>query len=268
MKIKNNKLYIACDMEGTAGNCNWDEVNQETAVYSQFQELMTEEVLKICNIASNYFKEIYIKDGHWTETNILLKNLPSNCFIIRGNDGRNLTGLDETFDAVMLVGYHAAGGEFQYPLSHTITDDIVYEVRLNGQRIGETTLAIFDAKKLNVPVIFVSGDDKAVIEAKRLLPNLPSVTTKKLSNTAYLCKSPQKIYEELDDTLAKFINNLSNENIELCKIPSKFELEIEYTAYRFAKKYSDYPNSILDAKTVKYFPKDLDEFLRIINLCI
>ncbi len=55
--VVNLKLYIACDMEGTAGNCDWDEVDQSKDVYGQFQEIMTEEVLNICNIASKKLDE-------------------------------------------------------------------------------------------------------------------------------------------------------------------------------------------------------------------
>ncbi len=44
---------------------------------------MTNEVILVCNLMKDKFDEIYVKDGHWTETNILVKDLPENCKIIR-----------------------------------------------------------------------------------------------------------------------------------------------------------------------------------------
>lgn len=262
------KLYIACDMEGTAGNVTWDEVNQEKSEYAQFREIMTKEVIGICEIAKTKFDDICIKDGHWTETNILLENLPDYCNIIRGDDGRNLTGLDSSFDALILEGYHAVGGEITYPLSHTISDDIVFEIRLNGKRIGEKTLALLNAAKYNIPIIFISGDEKAVEEALSCLPDLVGVITKKLSNTSYICKSPQKVNGEIKKALTQALSNFEEIKEKLIYRPSKFDLEIEYAKYFYAKKAANYPNSILEGKTVKFKAKDLDEFLHIINLCI
>lgn len=261
------KLYLACDMEGMAGNCTWDEVDQTKLVYRQFQEIMTNEILNICEVVKPFFNEVYIKDGHWTETNIILDKIPNFCKIIRGDDGRNLTGLDSSFDAVILAGYHAAGGEITYPLSHTISDDTVYEVRLNGKRVGETTFAILNATKYNVPVIFISGDDSAIKEAKAIAPKIPNVITKSISNTSYICKSPQKVNEEIKKELSKSLSKFDKSTINI-DVPKKFDLEIEYTSYRLAKKYSNYPNAKLINKTVKFKVKDLDELLRIYNLCI
>ena len=262
------KLYVACDMEGTTGNCNWDEVNQKSSVYSQFQEIMTNEVLKVCEIMSREYDEICVKDGHWTETNILIKDLPENCKIIRGDDGRNLTGLDSSYSAVMLIGYHAAGGEFKYPLSHTISDDIVYEVRLNGKRIGETTLAIINASIYNVPTIFILGDESAVKEAQNIFPEINNVITKNLSNTSYISKSPKKVMNEIEISLKEMKENNIFENNKNVYLPKVNSLEIEYTNYRLAKKYSNYPNAKLNGRIVSFEVKDIDEFLRIINLCI
>lgn len=260
------KLYIACDMEGTACCCTWNEVDQIKKEYNQFREIMTNEVILVCNLMKDKFDEIYVKDGHWTETNILVKDLPENCKIIRGDDGRNLTGLDSSFNSVFLVGYHVAGGNIEYPFAHTISDDIVSEIRLNGKRIGETTLAVLNASKYNVPVEFISGDKEAVNEAQSIFKNISSVVTKELSLTSYVCKSPKRVLYEIENCLKNFVVK-QNKKSNIYK-PKKFNLEIEYTTYKLAKKYSNHPNTELNGKTVSFKPKDLDEFLKIINLCI
>ena len=262
------KYYIGCDMEGCAGNCNWDEVDlSKPEIYNPFRDILVEEVNVACKVIGNDSK-IVIKDGHWTETNIRVNHIQKNCEIIRGDDGRNLTGLNKEFHAVILIGYHAAGGEVKYPLAHTITDTVVNEIRLNGKRIGETTLAILDASKNNVPTIFVLGDEAAVNEARAIVPSIKYVITKKISETSYICKSPIKVNEEMQIELSNAINNYEKIKSKLLYMPKKFDLEIDYLSYLTAKKMSYYPGAVLKDKTVKFKVNNIEDFFKIINLCI
>ena len=72
------KIYISVDMEGITGVTHWDEVEHEKpAVYLQFQERMTKEVLAACNGANEAgVTEIWVKDAHYSGRNILSEQLP------------------------------------------------------------------------------------------------------------------------------------------------------------------------------------------------
>ena len=83
-----------------------------------------------------------------------------------------------------------------------------------------------------------------------------------------MSKLPKKVNEEIKDTALKAFKNFKLFNSGSIFIPENFNLEIEYTSYKLAKKYSNYPNAILNGITVKFFPSDLDKFLKILNLCI
>ena len=88
-------------------------------------------------------------------------------------------GLDETFDAVFFVGQHAMAGTAAAPLAHTYSSRTVEHYLLNGQPVGEFGMRAYMAGTLfDVPVVFLSGDDKAVLEAQALVPDLVGVATK------------------------------------------------------------------------------------------
>ena len=82
------------------------------------------------------------------------------------------------YDAAMFVGQHAMEGTFNAPLSHTYWPENISYYRLNGSFIGEFAARTLVAGDQGVPVIFLSGDDKAAIEAKMFVPGIETAITK------------------------------------------------------------------------------------------
>ena len=119
------KVYISADMEGITGVTHWNEVDPEKPNYAQFQKRMTGEVVSACRGALDAgAKKIMVKDAHYTGRNILPEDLPEEVELIRGWSGHPYSmvqELDETFDALMMVGYHSRAGSGGNPLSHTMS---------------------------------------------------------------------------------------------------------------------------------------------------
>src|SRR5690606_6282040 len=84
----------------------------------------------------------------------------------------------EGFDTYLYVGQHAMAGIPNGPLAHTDSSKGVVYKRFNGVFVGEFGVEAIRAGHHGVPVIFFSGDDKGVAEAKGLVPNIVTVTTK------------------------------------------------------------------------------------------
>lgn len=75
------------------------------------------------------------------------------------------------------------------------------------------------------PTVFISGDDKAVIEAKQLVPNIYSVATKQgLGQELALHLSPQKSRESIRETAAEACSNICQ--IVPLKVDPPYEQEI------------------------------------------
>ncbi|MBB6634819.1 M55 family metallopeptidase [Cohnella thailandensis] len=84
-----------------------------------------------------------------------------------------------SYDAMLFVGQHAMAGTVAAPLNHTYSSLDVMYYRLNDVFIGEFGARAVLAGSRGVPVIFLSGDDKAAAEARMFIPGIETAVTKR-----------------------------------------------------------------------------------------
>ena len=124
---------------------------------------------------------IVVKDGHGDASNINPLAMPEYVTLIRGKSGHPynmMFGLDETFDGVFFLGYHAAAGNPEFAISHTSTGNSQY-IRLNGRYMSEFMLNTYTASSLGIPVLFLSGDEAVCRDARELAPHISTAEIKR-----------------------------------------------------------------------------------------
>ena len=155
------KVFISADIEGVNNICTWDETDNRSGEYQYFRKQMTEEVAAACRAAKEAgATEIFVKDAHDSARNLILKDLPEYVKLHRGWEGvpcSMMAGLNESFDAVMFIGYHSPASSEGNPLSHTMNLRNQY-VKINGILTSEFYINALYASYLGVPVAFLSGD--------------------------------------------------------------------------------------------------------------
>lgn len=82
------------------------------------------------------------------------------------------------YDAMLFVGQHAMAGSPHAPLCHTYSSLSIDYYKLNGTFVGEFACRALLAGLQGVPTIFLSGDDKATLEARQFVPEIETVVTK------------------------------------------------------------------------------------------
>ena len=157
------KVYISADMEGVTGVVNWDEVDHNRpSFYNQFQQKMTREVVAACEGANDAgAAEIWVKDAHYSGRNIMQDLLPKNTRLIRGWSGHPylmVQELDNSFDALIMIGYHSRASSSTNPLAHTMSSSKIDKILVNDQAASEFFLHGNIASKYKVPLVFLSGD--------------------------------------------------------------------------------------------------------------
>ena len=176
------KVYISVDGEGIGGVSSWSKQSSpEGADYEQFRRLMTLEVNAAVSGAYDAgATEILVSDSHWDGQNLDPELLDRRVHVVRGwpRPLGMMQGIDETFNAVVFVGYHASEGQMSAILSHTEDDEKIFEVKLNGTPVPEAGLNAAIAGDFGVPVVFVSGDQATVDEARRLLGPIATAAVK------------------------------------------------------------------------------------------
>jgi D-amino peptidase len=173
------RIYIITDLEGVAGVQRWQQTRERGPQNDQAIRLLTAEVNAavdgILNAAPD--ADVVVWDGHGSGA-IDIEQLHAKArFIPRGPIAPPYF-LDEGFDALFFVGQHAMAGTPDAPLSHTYSSKTIEYYKLNGILMGEFGCRAALAGSLDIPTVFISGDDKAVAEARALVPGIYGAAVK------------------------------------------------------------------------------------------
>jgi D-amino peptidase len=175
------KILIACDMEGISGVTLWEHVDPSHTEYQRFRHIMTADVnAAIKGAFEGGADEIIVTDGHWNGTNILIEEIDKR---IRLNSGLGtapfsmMQGIDQTFNGVIFIGYHARASSQYGILDHTWNTKIS-NVWLNDVLVGEYGLNAALAGYFGIPVIMITGDQTACAQAQELIGDLESAVVK------------------------------------------------------------------------------------------
>ncbi len=175
------KVFISVDMEGVAGIVDWAQCLAGGDDYPLGRELLVGEVnAAIDGALTAGATDILVNDGHSA-----MRNLPPDALAGRAAylSGRfkplyMMEGLDESFDAVVFLGYHAAIGT-PGVLSHTYNPRAIAHVRLGGAMTGEAGLNALVAQHFAVPIAVITGDQYVGPEAAPFCPGITTVEVKR-----------------------------------------------------------------------------------------
>ncbi len=264
------KLFISCDIEGTAGIAAWDEAEKGGRWYDYFCRQMSLEVAAACEGAMKAgVTDILVKDAHDTARNIDPSLLPEGVQINRGWNGGLLemvAGLSGSFDAVAFTGYHSPAGGAGNPLAHTMHTRLS-EITINGTRASEFTIASYTAGMLGVPVVFLSGDGALCREAVKMLPGLTAVAVSEGEGEASTSPHPAVAAEMIRQGMRRAIKG----DFKGCvvEMPPRFEVAVRYHSHHKAFSSAYYPGARqLDEHSVGFEHEEYMEVLRFFHFAL
>jgi len=209
---KGLKVLISVDMEGITSIVSADECNRRVSDdYQYFRKIMTLEAnAAVEGALAGGAAEIVVRDAHDTGRNILPDLLHKSARLLRDwsfGPKEMMEGIDETFGAAILIGYHASAGKPNAILEHTWTGRIT-DFKLNGVSLPEAGLNALIAGYFNVPVVFVSGDQAACDQVRGLLGEIESVAVKKGIGAATLSLHPEVSGPLIKEGIERALRNL------------------------------------------------------------
>jgi D-amino peptidase len=216
-------IFISADIEGMAGIVGWHQANNDERDYGTARLWMTEQVnAAVEGAISAGATGVLVKDAHETATNILLDKLHPAAELISGWGplGSMVEGVDESFDAVMLLGYHARAMTPGGTLAHTWSGNVL-DLRLNGEPIGEAAWAAAFAGQFNVPIALVTGDDKLKEQLDHELPpGFHYVITKTgMGHKAARLRPLKDVCDEIRETAAASLADLEGLPVFMPHLP-------------------------------------------------
>ena len=204
------KIYISSDMEGVVGAVTGEQMGPSGFEYHQFREFMTAEVnAAIEGARSAGAGEILVADSHGNGQNLLIDKLPKDVKIVRSwpRPLGMVGGLDDSFDGVIFLGYHASTDNLTGVRAHTFSSARLTSVKLNGTPVTEGAWNAAIAGELGVPVIMVAGDDATVEEVSSLVGNVESAVVKwALSFHSATTLQPEAAYDLIRDKAAMAVS--------------------------------------------------------------
>lgn len=225
------KVYISSDIEGVNGVVYPSQISKSGG--NDYFKAKKQQIAELNHLIESIFEagaeQVTVNDAHATMDNIDITELHPQAELITGKPKliSMMNGLDESYSCVIFAGYHAKAGADEGVLAHTFTT-VFRNVYLNGEEIGEIGLNSIYAGTKSIPIAFLYGDEAACIEAKEVLGNIETVSTKRASSiTSAVCKPNAKLFEELKTTIQKSLKNKDNWHIKT--LPPPYELKISFS---------------------------------------
>ena len=191
------RVYISVDMEGCSGVLHREHTNPKGYDYETARRLMTGEAdAAIRGAFEGGATQVLISDSHGGNgmRNFVLEDLDPRAEVIIGSPRRlgQLEGLDSSFDAVLMVGYHTRHGSAGV-ISHTTNGQAVANLWINSHLVGEIGLNARLAGHFGVPITLVTGDDKTIAEAQAELNEIEGVVVKEaIGRYSAQCLHPER----------------------------------------------------------------------------
>src|SRR5437868_3193761 len=218
------KLFLSTDFEGTSGVVAWEQIIEGNPEYEQGRQLLTDEVnAVITGAAQGGATQFVVNDSHHYMRNLHPQDLRGHATLITGKHKPlyMMQGLDASFDGVCFVSYHGSIGAEHAVLSHTYNPGAIWEVRINGEVVGESGINALVAAHYGVPIIFVSGDEVTIQEAETVAPEAEMVVVKQsLSRFAAANVHPTVACELLHAGAERAVRNLA------AMLPPQFSLPV------------------------------------------
>jgi D-amino peptidase len=196
-----------------AGVATPEETSRSGQDYGYFRAVMTKETnAAIEGALAAGATHILVRDSHGSARNILPEMLNKNALLLRDWSGGHLSmmeGIDDTFDAVIFIGYHAKAGTASAIIDHTSSGNVT-NVEINGISMPEAGYNALMAGYYDVPVVFVAGD-KAIAEqvkVKERFGEVETVAVKKGIGAASLGLHPEVAREKIRAGVEHALRNL------------------------------------------------------------
>lgn len=199
------KYYIAVDCEGVAcavGQSGVGLGDGENYAFARRQATREADAAARALFDAGA-SEVVVWDAHGGGVNLEYDLLDRRCGILLGAGHRGrFVGLDETWTAVLFIGYHAMAGTQDAVLAHTFSSRAFQHYKLDGKEAGELAIDAAYAGAHGVPVLFCASDDRCVEEAVHTFGPIATVQTKRsLSWSSALSRHPAAVCEDIYRTV-------------------------------------------------------------------
>lgn len=219
------RVLILHDMEGLSGEDDWRQFSfGYPEQYAKGRILLTDDVnATIEGLVAGGATKIDIVDGHGSgnsEPDLLLDKLDTRAqMVYRDRPFDPYIDMQErnVYDAVALVGMHAKPGSGGF-VAHTYTGGM--EFWMNGLSLSEPEIIAYSWARVNVPVIYVAGDEVLKNDIGGAMPWVEFVAVKRGTSASTAILFPlDSVRANMRSAAKRAVENLSKMKTLTLKTP-------------------------------------------------
>ena len=255
------RVYISADIEGIAGVVSRENLSPGKFEYEQARDWMTAAVLAAAEtLREAGAEEVVVSDSHGNGQNIRFERMPEYVRLVRSwpRPLGMMQGVEiGKYAGAVLIGYHAGASSPRGTLAHTLSGELIQDVRLNGASVSEVGISAAIAGHFGVPVLMLAGDDAAVAEARESLGDIATACLKtSLGFLSAIMLPPQAADARLRAGVREAADRIGRVAPLVLAVPVIVEIRLRT---RFVAEWLSYLHGIerTDAFTVRYAASDM-----------
>lgn len=264
------RVYISVDMEGISGVSGSDQTTAGGSEYGRSRKLMVEDAnAAIRGAFAGGATDVLVNDSHGGQRNLLPEELDPRARLISHSFKRHgmMEGIDETFDAVIFVGYHAKAQASRGLFAHT-GSGVVRDLRINGASVGEGGLNALMADWYGVPVVLVTGDDTAIDEVRERVPGIRGVAVKRAINVrAVELKPLAQARKEIEEEARAAVAAVKGGGHGTPRREAQYRVELQYNNFTYPEIATAFSEiELVGPDTVAFTRQTMPETYRLIRV--
>lgn len=178
------KIYVNTDLEGISGVFNFTQTREKGSPENLLacEYFMGDLEAVIQGLRDGGATEVVVLDGHGNQAVVPHLMTPGATYITgRPRPGAgNLSLLDSSFSAMVMIGFHAMNGTPDGVLCHTQSSKTENRYWYNDMESGELVQNAVIAGYYGVPIVMVTGDEATCRESHRFFGDkIVTVSTKR-----------------------------------------------------------------------------------------
>jgi D-amino peptidase len=174
------RIYIHTDLEGIAGIDTAEMIERSSGRYRECCELLMADVnAAVDGALAGGASHVTVLDSHGGGGNFLLDLLDPRAENDTRPNGKWWGTLDASFQGTFFIGAHAMSGTMNAFLDHTQSSTHWHDYSLNRRRMGELAQWAIVAGNWGVPMLMVSGDEAACVEARQFFHPVETAVVKR-----------------------------------------------------------------------------------------
>ena len=251
------KVLIMTDIEGVAGVVSFeDQTGPDGRYYEAAKKLLTAEVnAAVDGLIQSGVEEVLVVDGHGAG-GIQFEELHPAARLLHG---RPMTGwasianVFKAYDACMIIGQHAMAGVQTSNMNHTQNSRAIDYYKLNGRKVGEIAQFALFCGAVDVPMIFLSGEEDACREAEAFIPGIVTASVKQgLGRHSAISLSAPEAHRRIHEGVIQAVQRHGTQPIPPMVWEGPYVLEIRYFSTSDADARAAQPGvERVDSQTVR-----------------